>query len=58
MKHLTLTELIIEVVKAQLTQLNIPVTETTKSIMEKHLRKLLSEFHDNFYDYYNFKDLY
>jgi hypothetical protein len=47
-----------EVVKAQLTQLNIPVTETTKSIMEKHLRKLLSDIHDNFYDYYNFKDLY
>ena len=47
-----------EVVEAQLTRLNIPVTETTKSIMEKHLRKLLSDIHDNFYDYYNFKDLY
>ena len=47
-----------EVVKAQLTQLNIPVTETTKSIMEKYLRKLLSELHDKFYNYYNFKDLY
>ena len=47
-----------EVVEAQLTRLNIPVTEITKSIMEKYLRKLLSELHDKFYNYYNFKDLY
>lgn len=47
-----------EVVEDQLTRLNIPITETTKSIMKKYLRKLLSELHDKFYDYYNFKDMY
>ena len=47
-----------EVVEAQLTRLNIPITETTKPIMKDYLRKLLSELHDKFYDYYNFKDMY
>ena len=47
-----------EVVEAQLTRLNIPITETTKSIMKDYLRRLLSELHDKFYDHYNFKDMY
>lgn len=47
-----------EVVKAQLTRLNIPISATTESVMSNDLQKLLAELHDKFYNYYNFKDLY
>ena len=47
-----------EVVKAQLTRLNIPISAATESAMSNKLQKLLAELHDKFYDYYNFKDLY
>lgn len=42
----------------QLERLNMPRTETTKSIMSDYLRILLKDLHDRFYNYYNFKDLY
>ena len=47
-----------EVVKTQLTRLNIPISAATESAMSNNLQKLLAELHDKFYDYYNFKDLY
>lgn len=47
-----------DLVDNQLERLNIPKTETTKSIMSDSFRKLLKELHDKFYDYYNFKDIY
>ena len=47
-----------DLVTDQLGRLNIPITETTKSIMNNHLQILLKELHDRFYEYYNFKDLY
>lgn len=47
-----------EVVKAELTRLNIPISASTESVMSNDLQKLLTELHDKFYNYYNFKDLY
>lgn len=42
----------------QLEQLNIPITDSTRSIMAYHIQQLLKNLHNRFYNYYNFKDLY
>ena len=42
----------------QLEQLNIPITDSTKSIMAYYIKQLLENLHNRFYNYYNFKDLY
>ena len=42
----------------QLKQLNIPITDSTKSIMAYYIQQLLENLHNRFYNYYNFKDLY
>lgn len=42
----------------QLKQLNIPITDSTRSIMAYNIKQLLKNLHNRFYNYYNFKDLY
>ena len=42
----------------QLKQLNIPITDSTRSIMAYHIQQLLENLHNRFYNYYNFKDFY
>ena len=42
----------------QLEQLNIPITDSTRSSMTYFIRQLLEDLHNKFYSYYNFKDLY
>lgn len=42
----------------QLEQLNIPITDSTRSIMAYNIKLLLENLHNRFYNYYNFKDLY
>ena len=42
----------------QLEQLNIPITDSTRSIMAYYIQQLLENLHNRFYNYYNFKDLY
>ena len=42
----------------QLEQLNIPITDSTQSIMAYYIKQLLENLHNRFYNYYNFKDLY
>ncbi|MEE3383842.1 MAG: hypothetical protein VZR36_01995 [Prevotella sp.] len=42
----------------QLKQLNIPITDSTKSIMSYYIQQLLENLHNRFCNYYNFKDLY
>lgn len=41
-----------------LMQLNIPITDSTRSSMTCNIRQLLDNMHNRFYNYYNFKDLY
>ena len=41
-----------------LEQLNIPITDSTKSIMAYYIQQLLENLHNRFYNYYNFKDFY
>lgn len=42
----------------QLKQLNIPITDSTRSSMTFSIRQLLDDLHKRFYCYYNFKDRY
>ena len=42
----------------QLEQLNIPITDSTRSMMAYNIKLLLKNLHNRFYNYYNFKDLY
>ena len=42
----------------QLERLNIPITDSTRSIMTYYIQQLLENLHNRFYNYYNFKDLY
>lgn len=47
-----------DLVDNQIERLNMPKTETIKTMMFDNIRLLLKELHDRFYGYYNFRDLY
>lgn len=47
-----------DLVIKQLERLNIPITEDNMSCMYNKICKILTHLHEQYYEYYNFKDLY
>lgn len=55
---LNLSRDISNLVITELQRLNIPITEYSKSCMHNKICKILTNLHEQYYKYYNFRDLY